>query len=29
VHERFGLAQSPGERVDVLDVIVPDLDVVL
>ena len=27
-HERFGLAQSLGERVDVLDVIVPDLDVV-
>ena len=27
-HERFALAQSLGERVDVLDVIVPDLDVV-
>jgi hypothetical protein len=27
-HERFGVAQSLGERVDVLDVIVPDLDVV-
>jgi hypothetical protein len=27
-HERFGLAQSLGERVGVLDVIVPDLDVV-
>jgi hypothetical protein len=27
-HERFGLAQSLGERVDVLDVIVPDLDIV-
>ena len=27
-HERFGLAQSLRERVDILDVIVPDLDVV-
>ena len=27
-HERFGLAQALGERVDVLDVIVPNLDVV-
>jgi hypothetical protein len=27
-HEDLGLAQSLGERVDVLDVIVPDLDIV-
>ena len=27
-HECFGLTQSLGERLDVLDVIVPDLDVV-
>ena len=27
-HERFGLLQSPGELIDVLDMIVPDLDVV-
>jgi hypothetical protein len=27
-HQRFGFAQSFGERVDVLDVIAPDLDLV-
>jgi hypothetical protein len=27
-HQRVGLAQSLGERVDVLDVIVPHLDIV-